>query len=237
MHYFAHFGYEDFIIALGQRGEYVKKYLVDFFTIGGDVVLDAGQGNVRRTSTALLPWRVEMVDTGLKTQTGGRVKRLALLLGNVTFIVSWGDIVHDIDLNAFMATHRRLGRLATIAAVRPPTRFERLDVDDDLVVNFGVAYDPDAPLFGDLVTGASFGPRFDRGWIGGGLLALEPGALDYVDGDRSHLDGEPLQALSKALQLGAYRHRGFWQYVDTMRDKRHLDHLWEEGRAPWKLWD
>ncbi|MFO1038565.1 MAG: sugar phosphate nucleotidyltransferase [Geminicoccaceae bacterium] len=236
MNYFAHFGYQDFIIALGQRGEYIKKYLVDFFTIGGDVVLDAAGGQVRRTSDAV-PWRVEMVDTGLKTQTGGRLKRLAPLLRDETFIVTWGDILHNIDVDELVAAHRRIGRLATLAAVRPPTRFERVEIDDDLVIDFGAGLEPEAPLFGNIGTRGTFGPRIDRGWIAGGLLAMEPGVFDYIDGDRTHLDQEPLRALSRALQLGAYRHHGFWQFVDAMRDKRQLDQLWEDGRAPWKLWE
>ena len=137
MRYFTHFGFTEFVIALGQRGEAIKKYVVDYFTIGGDLVLDGGHGTVRQTGTANAAWRIEMVDTGLKTQTGGRLKRLAPRLGNSTFIASWGDILHDVDLHALLAQHRRLGRLATVAAVRPPARFEQLEIDDDLVVDFG----------------------------------------------------------------------------------------------------
>lgn len=234
MRYLAHFGLRDFVVALGQRGEIIKKYIVDYLTIGGDLVIDTGRRTVEAAAAAGPAWRVEMVDTGLKTQTGGRLKRLASRLGDETFVVSWGDILHDVDLHALVAQHRRLGRLATVAAVRPPLRFERLEIEDDLVVDFGVEIEPDAPLFGAL-GGANFGPRVNRGWIAGGLFVLEPGALDYIDGDHIHFDKQPLRDLSRDGQLAAYRHPGFWRCVDAMRDKRHLDHEWEEGRARWRV--
>jgi len=234
MHYFAHFGYKEFVIALGYKGEIIKKYIVDYLTIGGDLMLDGRRGTVQQVAAAGATWRVEMVDTGLKTQTGGRLKRLAPQLGDSTFFVTWGDILHDVDLNAFLAQHRRLGRLATVAAVRPPMRFERLEIDDELVVNFGLGLDPDEALFGALV-GGDFGPRVNRGWISGALFILEPGALDYINDNRTQFDQQPLRDLSRDLQLAAYRHPGFWQCVDAMRDKRHLDREWDEGRARWRV--
>ncbi len=236
LRYFSHYGFDDFVVALGQRGEYLKKYIVDFFTIGGNVVLDGSLGKVSQTAHEAPAWRIEMVDTGVKTQTGGRVKRLRQVLGDAPFIVTSGDILHNIDLAALVAQHRRRGRLATVAAVRPPTRFQRLEIDDDLVVDFGAEDSDDRPMFGSIGVHSDFGTRRARDWIGSGLFVMEPAVLDYIDGDRTHLDREPLVGLSRAYQLGAYRHSGFWYCVDTMRDKRRLDEMWEEGRAPWKVW-
>lgn len=236
MCYFAHYGFDDFVVALGQRAEFIKKYIVDYFTIGGNVVLDGSRGKVSQTTRQAPAWRIEMVDTGVKTQTGGRIKRLAPVLGDAPFIVTSGDILHDVDLDAIVAQHRRMGRLATVVAVRPPSRFRRLEIEDDLVVDLDEEDDADQPMFGTVGTHADFGPRRNRDWIGSGLFVLEPGALDYIDGDRNHLDREPLVNLSRAFQLAAYRHHGFWYCVDAMRDKRLLDEMWEEGEAPWKVW-
>jgi glucose-1-phosphate cytidylyltransferase len=163
-------------------------------------------------------WTVELVDTALATQTGGRIKRLAPYLGRGTFMLTWGDGLSDVDLRALLAFHRSHGRLATVTAVRPPPRFGQLDIDGDQVLRF------------------SEKPEKQEGWINGAFFVLEPGVFDYNDGDDTAWEREPLERLAADGQLMAFRHEGFWQCMDTLRDKMVLEELWQEGRAPWRIW-
>jgi glucose-1-phosphate cytidylyltransferase len=160
-----------------------------------------------------------MVDTGLTTQTGGRLKRLANWLGNETFMLTYGDGVSDADISKVLAFHRKHGRLATVTAVRPPARFGGLLFDGDLVREF------------------SEKPQIGEGWINGGFFVMNPGVLEYIKGDDTYLEREPLEGLARDGQLVAYRHDGFWQCMDTLRDLRLLERLWESGKAPWKVWE
>jgi len=222
MRHYAHFGFNDFVIALGYRGEYIKKYMLDFATIQSeDLSIDLDSGTVRRNSSGngRLRWHVELIETGLKTQTGGRIKRLAPYLGGETFMLTWGDGVSDVDLDELLTFHRRHGKLATVTAVRPPARFGRLDLDDGgRVVRFA-----EKPVMGE-------------GWINGAFFVLEPGIFELIRDDRTHFEKEPLETLAREGQLMAYRHEGYWQCMDTLRDKNLLEGLWESGEAPWKLW-
>ncbi len=218
MRHYAHYGFKDFVIALGYHGEYIKKYFTDFCSLHSDLVVNLRTGQVRRNGGSSPDWNVSLVDTGLYTNTGGRIKRLAPILGNETFMLTWGDGVSDVNLQDLLAFHRRHGKLATLTAVRPPARFGHLQLSDDRVVEF------------------SEKPQAAEGWINGAFFVLEPGVIDYIEGDSTQWEREPLEGLARDGQLVAYRHTSFWQCMDTLRDKRLLERLWESGQAPWKVW-
>jgi glucose-1-phosphate cytidylyltransferase len=217
MHYHHH-GFSDFIIALGYKGEIIKKYMVDYGALDGNLTIDLRARSVVNHGGGHWDWRIDLIDTGLKTQTGGRIKRLAPFLGDGTFMLTWGDGVSTVELARLLAFHRGHGRLATVTAVRPPARFGRLELDGDRVVQFQEK------------------PQMSEGWINGAFFVLEPGVFDYIEGDQTHFEREPLESLARDGQLMAYRHEGFWQCMDTLRDKVRLDQLWESGTAPWKVW-
>jgi glucose-1-phosphate cytidylyltransferase len=218
MHY-AHYGHEDFVIALGYKGEVIKKYMLDYSSLNRDLTVSLKTGKVRMNGGAVPDWIVELVDTGMKTQTGGRIKRLAPYLGNETFMLTWGDGVSDINLHHLLAFHRAHGKLATLTAVRPTARFGHLEMEGDKIVEF------------------SGKPQTSEGWISGGIFVLEPESLDFIDGDDTHFEREPLERLAAAGQLMAYRHTAFWQCLDTIREKKYLEGLWESGNVPWKIWE
>ena len=217
MHY-AHYGHEEFVIALGHKGEVIKKYMLDYCSLNRDLSVSLKTGRVRMNGGAVPDWMVELVDTGMKTETGGRIKRLAPYLGGETFMVAWGDGVADINLHDLLAFHRSHGKLATLTAVRPTARFGHLELEDDRIVE------------------VSSRPQTREGWINGAFFVLEPEVLDFIDGDGTHFEKEPLERLAAAGQLMAYRHSAFWQCMDTLREKRYLESLWETGQAPWKTW-
>jgi glucose-1-phosphate cytidylyltransferase len=217
MHY-AHYGHEEFVIALGPKGEVIKKYILDYYSLNRDLSVSLKTGRVRMNGGAVPDWMVELVDTGDKTETGGRIQRLAPYVAHETFMLAWGDGVSDINLNELLAFHRSHGKLATLTAVRPTARFGRLEMEND------------------RITGVSSKPQTSEGWINGGLFVLEPEVLDFIDGDDTHFEREPLERLAAAGQLMAYRHHAFWQCIDTIREKRYLESVWENGVAPWKTW-
>lgn len=218
MQHYAHYGFKDFHIALGYKGDSIKKYFVEYSAFRGDLAVDLRTGGVH--SRGERPdWRVHLVETGLKTNTGGRIKRLGAHMGNETFMLTWGDGVSDVDIESLLAFHREHGKLATLTAVRPPARFGYLEMNGDRVVEF------------------SEKNQLKEGWINGAFFVLEPAVLDYIDGDDVLFEKEPLERLAREGQLMAYRHTGFWQCMDTLREKRVLEELWETGRAPWKLWE
>lgn len=217
MHY-AHYGFTDFVIALGYKGEVIKKYMVDYCSLNSNLTVRLRTGEIAVSGGYKPDWTVELVDTGIPTLTGGRIKRLAPYLGNGTFMLTWGDGVSDVDLRALLAFHRSHGKLATLTAVRPPARFGHLELVGDQVVEF------------------SEKPQTKEGLINGAFFVLEPGVLEYIDGDDTQWEREPLERLARDGQLMAYRHTSFWQCMDTLRDKVLLNQLWETGRAPWKVW-
>ena len=217
MHYSA-YGFREFVIGLGYKGEYIKRWFTDYATLWGDLTVDTGTSEVQRHRAKLEDWTVDLVNTGGKTQTGGRIKRLQPWLGTGTFMVTWGDGVSDVDLNALIAYHRAHGKLATVTAVRPRARFGHLELDGDRVT-----------VFSEKLETA-------EGWINGGFFVLEPGVFDYIAGDDMPFEHEPLGRLAADGQLMAYKHRSFWQCMDTLREKRLLERLWESGDAPWKAW-
>ena len=220
MHY-AHFGHQDFYVALGYKGEIIKRYMADYSTLHGDLTVNFSTGEIthHNNGVAKYPWKVSLVETGEATLTGGRIKRLAPYIGNETFMLTWGDGVSDVDLDKLLAFHRAHGKLATLTAVRPPARFGHLD------------------LHGERVSTFTEKPQTSEGWINGAFFVLEPEVFDYIEGDMTQWEKEPLERLARDGQLMAYKHDSFWQCMDTLRDKKLLETLWENGRAPWKIWE
>jgi glucose-1-phosphate cytidylyltransferase len=218
MKIYSQFGFNEFILALGYKGEQIKHYFLDFYSLSRDFSISLEDGQVHTHShNSIEPWKVHLIDTGPQTQTGGRLKRLESIIGKRTFMMTYGDGVADINIAELIAFHRRQGKLATITAARPPARFGSLRFDGDLVVRFEEK------------------PQIGEGWINGGFFVLEPQVLDFVEDDSIIWEKEPLEQLSQAGQLAAFRHNGFWQCMDTLRDVRLLQNYWESGDAPWLL--
>jgi glucose-1-phosphate cytidylyltransferase len=217
--YGAH-GFNEFVVCLGYLGYVIKEYFANYALHRSDVTYDFKTGEARYFNRAAEPWRVTLVDTGTETMTGGRLRRARPVIGGETFMLTYGDGVADIDIKALAAFHRRHGRSATVTAVQPPGRFGVLDLGED-----------------DLVRAFREKPKNEIGWINGGFFVLEPSVFELLESDATVWEGEPLEHLAARGELFAYRHRGFWQPVDTLRDKRVLEALWAEGKAPWKLWD
>lgn len=213
-HYAEH-GFSEFVIALGYRGETIKRFFAEYAGLVGSLTLDLASGRLTRLENVREEWTVHLIDTGLSTNTGGRLKRLSRWVGESTFMLTYGDGVADIDIGDLIRAHRRFGKLATVTAVRPPARFGGLELDGDLVCEFTEK------------------PQAGEGWINGGFFVFEPNVLDYLDGDETSLESDVLHRLAADGQLAAYRHEGFWHCMDTLRDKRQLEALWQEGRAPW----
>ena len=219
MRIYATHGFKDFVIALGYMGEYIKRYMVDYCSLNQNLKVQLGSGRVEvEGSHPEEDWTVQLVDTGQETATGGRIKRLAPYLGNETFMLTWGDGVADIDLHRLLEFHRAHKKLATVTAVRPPARFGLIEMDGDKVVSF------------------SEKPQLGEGWINGAFFVLEPAVFDYVDGDETMWERAPMERLARDGQLMAYRHESFWQCMDTLRDRKLLQSLWDSGKAPWKVW-
>jgi glucose-1-phosphate cytidylyltransferase len=218
MKHYAHYGFKDFVVALGYKGEYIKRYMIDYCSLHANLTVDLHNGDVLVHEGEREDWRVELVDTGQATLTGGRIKRLAAYLDGKTFMLTWGDGVSNVDLHKLLEFHRSHGRLATVTAVRPTARFGKLDIEGEVVVRF------------------SEKPQLEEGWINGAFFVLEPGIFDYIEGDDTQWEREPLERLAQDGQLMAYRHYAFWQCMDTLRDKRLLESLWEQDNAPWKIW-
>jgi glucose-1-phosphate cytidylyltransferase len=219
MMYYSQFGFDDFVIALGYKGEVIKKFMVDYSSLSSHLKVDMRNGTVTRAGGAAPEWMVELVDTGLKTQTGGRISRLAPWIGNETFMLTWGDGVSDVNLRELLEFHKSHGKLATLTAVRPTARFGHLEMQGNNVVEF------------------SEKNQTKEGWINGAFFVLEPEVFDYIDGDDTHFEKEPLERLAAEGQLMAYRHNSFWQCMDTIRERNLLESLWQSGKAPWKIWE
>jgi glucose-1-phosphate cytidylyltransferase len=222
MKIYASQGFDEFAIALGYKGEYIKRFMVDYCSLNRNLKVDLGTGRVTYNGDDHPEdWTVHLINTGLRTNTGGRIKRLQPYLGSSTFMLTWGDGVASIDLNALLDFHRSHGKLATVTAVRPIARFGLIDMEGDRVARF------------------SEKPQLSEGWINGAFFVLEPGIFDYIpEGDDScHWETDPMVRLAEDGELMAYKHEGFWQCMDTLRDKVRLEKLWESGEAPWKCWE
>jgi glucose-1-phosphate cytidylyltransferase len=212
-------GFDQFVIALGYKGEYIKKYMVDYAKLSANLTVRTGSGHVEAVDASLADdWTVQLIDTGQEAGTGGRIKKLVPYMGNETFMMTWGDGVSNIDLRALLRFHRSHGKLATVTTVRPPARFGLIEMEGDRVVRFTEK------------------PQLGEGWINGAFFVLEPGISEYIDDDQTMWEKAPMERLAADGQLMAYRHEGFWQCMDTLRHKKILEDLWESGEAPWKSW-
>lgn len=215
--YSAH-GVTDFVICGGYKAYVIKEYFSNYFLHMTDVTFDIANNRMEVHERYAEPWRVTLVDTGVDTMTGGRLKRVRQYLGDEPFCMTYGDGVSNVNISRLVAFHRECGTLATLTAVQPVARFGALQIDDARVRSFEEK------------------PRGDGGWINGGYFVLEPGVIDYIDGDQTIWEREPLERLASQGQLTAYRHEGFWSPLDTLRDKNHLEEIWSSGAAPWKVW-
>jgi glucose-1-phosphate cytidylyltransferase len=218
MKIYDHYGFSNFVIALGYKGEVIKKYIVDYSALCSDLTVNLNNGEVKIHEGEKVDWTVQLIDTGLNTQTGGRIKRLASHMGKETFMLTWGDGVSDINLRDLLDFHRSHGKLATLTAVRPPARYGHLDLNENVVKEF------------------SEKPQAREGWINGAFFVLEPGVFDYIDDDDTQWEKEPLEKLARDGQLMAYKHNSFWQCMDTLREKYILQRFWDSGDPPWKIW-
>lgn len=219
MKHYAAYGHTEFAVALGYKGEYIKRWFADRVGLAGDVQIDTGTGEITSSgSTDDDHWTVDLIETGRNTNTGGRIKRLVPHLGEETFMITWGDGVSTVDLDALVDFHRSHGKLCTLTAVHPPARYGHLEIDGDRIVEFNEK------------------PQASEGWINGAFFVMEPEIADFIDGDDTLFEREPLERLAAKGQLMAYRHTDFWACMDTMRDKVMLEQLWQRGEAPWKLW-
>lgn len=216
--YSAH-GVNEFIICCGFKGYVIKEYFANYFLHMSDVTFDMEKHRMEVHQRHAEPWRVTLVDTGEHTQTGGRLRRVRSYLGKSDFCFTYGDGVGNIDITRLIAFHYEQDTLATVTATKPPGRFGSLEIS------------------GTLVSGFKEKPSGDGGWINGGFFVLSPKVIDYIDGDQCPWEGEPMERLAREGQLSVYLHKGFWQPMDTLRDKNLLEELWQSGRAPWKIWD
>jgi glucose-1-phosphate cytidylyltransferase len=218
MNHFAHFGASEFFVALGYKGEFIKRYFLDYHRLGSDMTVNLGTGTVELQERKSTDWKVHLVDTGAQSMTGGRLRRLQPQLGKERFMLTYGDGVANVDIRALLAFHKSHGKLATITAVRPAARFGCLDFD------------------GDRVSAFTEKSQIGEGWINGGFMVFEPGVFEYLKGDSTILESHALETLAAEKQLMAFRHEGFWQCMDTLREQRVLDEMWQRGDAPWKVW-
>jgi glucose-1-phosphate cytidylyltransferase len=218
MKHYAHHGFTEFVIALGYRGEYIKRWFTDFCSLEGDMTVNTRTRDITIHNSNQAEWTVHLVDTGQDTLTGGRIKRLRPWIGDSPFLLTWGDGVADIDIPRLVSFHQSHGRLLTLTAVRPPARFGHLEFNNDAVVRF------------------SEKPQTSEGWINGAFFVCEPRVFEFIEGDQTQWEREPLENIAAAGELMAYRHSSFWQCMDTLRDKKLLQNLWDAGNPPWKIW-
>ena len=214
MQSYASFGYNEFVVALGYKGHLIKKYFLEYNELTSDLKIDLASGQYSKLASSAVDWKVELVDTGLQTMTGGRIKKLSANIGDEPFMLTYGDGLCDLNIAELVEFHRSHNKLATITAVRPVARFGEIKLDGYQVLSFDEK------------------PSLTQGWINGGFMVLQPEVLELIDGDSTIFEREPLQNLSMAEQLVAYKHTGFWQCMDTLRDRNHLQDLWSSG-APW----
>jgi glucose-1-phosphate cytidylyltransferase len=219
MKHYSFYSHNQFIIALGYKGEIIKRYMVDYCSLENNLTVNIGNGDVKVHDGPRPDWIVDLVDTGAATQTGGRIKRLAPCIGDATFMLTWGDGVSNVDLDCLVEFHRSHGKLATLTAVRPPARYGHMVFEGDQITQFMEK------------------PQLGEGWINGAFFVLEPEIFDYIDGDQTVWEHDPLERLAADRQLMAFKHESFWQCMDTLREKHLLESLWQTKKAPWKIWE
>ena len=218
MKIYSSYNIDEFIICCGYKGYMIKEYFLNYFYHMSDVTVDLKKNDIEIHQKKAEPWKITFVDTGENTMTGGRGKRIQQFINQDTFCLTYGDGLADIDINALIQHHQTKGKLATITGTEPPGRFGALKISDDMVIGFQEK------------------PKGDSSIINGGFFVLEPGIFDYIEGDQTLWEKEPLENLAKNNQLTLFRHDGFWQPMDTLREKNLLEDLWASGRAPWKTW-
>lgn len=218
MKHYAEYGFKEFIIALGYKGEVIKRFFLEHSTLQGSFSIDMKSGNVIERDEVREDWLVHLVETGMDSSTGGRIGRVRKYIGNERFLMTYGDGVSNVNLKALLAVHEKNQCIVTLTAVRPPARFGGLIFDGDLIKEFTEK------------------PQIGEGWINGGFMVMEPKIFDYIETDATNLEAQVLEKLAMAGQLAAYHHEDFWQCMDTLRDKKLLEGLWQQGNAPWKTW-
>ncbi len=218
MKIYSAYGFNEFIICVGYKGYVIKEYFHHYFLHHSDVTIDLENNSMEFLNSKAEPWKITLVDTGISSMTGGRIKRIKDYIGNETFMVTYGDGVADIDINGLVNYHRQMNKISTITAVQPSGRFGALNLREDYVASFREK------------------PEGDNTWINGGFFVLEPEVFEYIDNDMTIFEREPLEKLASKNELVAYKHRGFWQPMDTIREKTVLENLWQVNRAPWKVW-
>lgn len=220
MKYYSSFGFQDFIICCGYKGYVIKEFFADYFLHNSDITFDLRNNRLEVLNNDSEPWRVTCVDTGLNTMTGGRIKRIQKFIGQEPFLMTYGDGVSDVDINALIQHHKQTNKTLTLTAVRPGGRFGALELSETNEIRSFKEKNID-----------------DGGWINGGFMVIEPEIFEYLDGDSCVFEREPLETLASMGELQAYKHYGFWQCMDTMNDKNKLEKLLEKNEAPWKVWD
>ena len=218
MKIYSHYGINDFVVCLGYKGYVIKEYFANYFLHMSDVTFDMAENSMEVHQRHAEPWRVTLVDTGQETLTGGRLKRVRQYVGKETFCFTYGDGVADVDISRLVAFHRAEGKAATLTAIQPPGRYGAVSIDNARVTSFAEK------------------PAGDGAWVNGGYFVLEPSALDYIADDQTSWESGALVRMSQDGKLAGYQHAGFWQAMDTLRDKNHLEELWQSGNAPWKVW-
>jgi glucose-1-phosphate cytidylyltransferase len=220
MKIYSHYGFDDFIVCLGYKGYVIKEYFANYFLHQSDVTIDLNSNKVEIHNCKAEPWKITMLDTGLNTNTGGRIKRIQKFIGSKTFMLTYGDGVADINIPELVEFHKGHGKYATITSVQPLGRYGAIDIDDD-----------------NKVLSFIEKPKGDHAWVNGGFFVLEPQVFNYISGDTIIWEREPLETLARDGQIMAYRHYGLWKCMDTLRDKIDLENLWNSGKAEWKIWE
>ncbi|MCL2717275.1 MAG: glucose-1-phosphate cytidylyltransferase [Lachnospiraceae bacterium] len=216
---YSSYGFNDFVICCGYKSFVIKEYFADYYLHNSDITFDFRNGSIMETHTnSAEPWRVTLVDTGLDTMTGGRIKRIRPYIGSETFMLTYGDGVSDVNINELLAYHKNHGKFVTVTTVQPENRFGVLDIEENRIVSFREK------------------SQDDIGWINAGFMVMEPQIFNYLECDDTYLEREPLENLAKDGELIAFKHNGFWQCMDTQRDRNKLEQLWEKGQAPWRKW-
>ncbi|MBC3797058.1 glucose-1-phosphate cytidylyltransferase [Acetobacterium tundrae] len=218
MKYYSSFGYNEFIICLGYKAYVIKEFFADYFLHTSDITFDLANNKMIVHNNYSEPWKVTLVDTGLNTMTGGRVKRIQEYIGNESFMLTYGDGLSDVDISALVNFHKSHGKIATMTAIQPEGRFGVLDIESNSINSFREKN------------------KEDSGWINGGFMVLNPEIFDIIEGDTVVFEEEPLETMANHGELMAYKHSGFWQCMDTQRDKQKLEEFWNTGKAPWKVW-
>ena len=220
MKIYSHYGFNDFIICLGYKGYIIKEYFANYFLHKSDVQIEIQSNRTTYLNSSIEPWKITLVDTGLNTMTGGRIKRIMKYLDNETFMLTYGDGLSDINVSKLLKFHQHNRKMATVTAVQPVGRFGSLAID-----------------LNDNISSFIEKPPGDNFWINGGFFVLEPQVLDFIGGDETIWEQKPLEEISRRKQLVSYRHEGFWYPMDTLRDKNYLNDLWKTGKAPWRIWN